>query len=78
MFCVLNYFILYFEKKWIDAAQFLEIELQKPFLEAQNEIVNGSRKDYPSNGINFASAGSGVLPATNQDLVCYYHLFIYL
>ncbi|KAM7463481.1 hypothetical protein LguiA_031602 [Lonicera macranthoides] len=49
-------------------SQFLEIELQKPFLESQNEIVNGSRKDYPSNGINFASAGSGVLPATNQDL----------
>lgn len=31
--------------------------------------MNGSRKDYPSNGINFASAGSGVLQGTNKDLV---------
>ncbi|KAK6790699.1 hypothetical protein RDI58_009780 [Solanum bulbocastanum] len=49
-------------------SQFIGIPLQRPFLEAQLELVNGSRKEYPSNGINFASAGSGVLPTTNQDL----------
>lgn len=43
--------------------------MQSPFLEAQLELINGSRKKYPSNGINFASAGSGVLSTTNQDLV---------
>ncbi|KAI3453091.1 hypothetical protein Pfo_009754 [Paulownia fortunei] len=48
-------------------SQFIGIPLQKPFLEAQLEIVNGTRKNYPSNGINFASAGSGVLRATNND-----------
>ncbi|KAJ4821888.1 GDSL esterase/lipase 6 [Turnera subulata] len=48
-------------------SQFLGIEFQKPFLEAQIAVANGSRKDFPSNGINFASAGSGVLQATNQD-----------
>ncbi|KAK3040760.1 hypothetical protein RJ639_029282 [Escallonia herrerae] len=50
------------------AAQFLGIPLQKPFLEAQIEIAKGSWKNYPSNGLNFASAGSGVLRGTNQDL----------
>ncbi|XP_037495696.1 GDSL esterase/lipase 6 isoform X2 [Jatropha curcas] len=49
-------------------SQFLGIEFQKPYLEAKQAVVNGSRKDYPSNGINFASAGSGVLRQTNQDL----------
>ncbi|XP_016509252.1 GDSL esterase/lipase 6-like [Nicotiana tabacum] len=49
-------------------SEFIGIPLQKPFLEAQLELVNGSRKEYPSNGMNFASAGSGVLRATNQDL----------
>ncbi|CAN1138154.1 GDSL esterase/lipase 6 [Linum perenne] len=34
------------------------IELQKPFLEAEMAVLNGSSKTYPSNGINFASAGS--------------------
>ncbi|KAG8382826.1 hypothetical protein BUALT_Bualt05G0118700 [Buddleja alternifolia] len=48
-------------------AQFIGIPLQKPFLEAQLEIAKGIRKSYPSNGINFASAGSGVLLATNND-----------
>ncbi|KAL0372682.1 UNVERIFIED_CONTAM: GDSL esterase/lipase 6 [Sesamum calycinum] len=48
-------------------SQFIGIPLQKPFLEVQLEIVNGTRKNYPSNGINFASAGSGVLPATNNE-----------
>ncbi|KAJ8562973.1 hypothetical protein K7X08_031425 [Anisodus acutangulus] len=49
-------------------AEFIGIPLQKPFLEAQLELVNGSRKEYPSSGINFASSGSGLLPSTNQDL----------
>ncbi|XVE92219.1 hypothetical protein REPUB_Repub01dG0078200 [Reevesia pubescens] len=48
-------------------SQFIGIEMQKPYLEAQIAVMNGSRKDYPSNGINFASAGSGVLQATNKD-----------
>lgn len=51
------------------AAQYLGIGIQKPFLEAQLEVANGSRKEYPSNGINFASAGSGLYRATNRDLV---------
>ncbi|OMO51669.1 Lipase, GDSL [Corchorus capsularis] len=49
-------------------SQFMGIDLQKPYLEAQIAVVNGSKKDYPSNGINFASAGSGVLQGTNQDM----------
>ncbi|KAA8532610.1 hypothetical protein F0562_032574 [Nyssa sinensis] len=49
-------------------SQFMGIDLQKPYLEAQIEVVNGSQKAYPSNGINFASAGSGVLRQTNKDL----------
>ncbi|KAF9600783.1 hypothetical protein IFM89_012522, partial [Coptis chinensis] len=49
-------------------SQYLSIDLQKPTLEAEMEIVNGTRKDYPSNGVNFASAGSGVLNLTNKDL----------
>ncbi|KAL0446809.1 UNVERIFIED_CONTAM: GDSL esterase/lipase 6 [Sesamum latifolium] len=48
-------------------SEFIGIPLQKPFLELQLEIVNGTRKNYPSNGINFASAGSGVLLATNNE-----------
>ncbi|KAL3644689.1 GDSL esterase/lipase 6 [Castilleja foliolosa] len=48
-------------------SQFLEIPLQKPFMELQSEIVKGTLKNYPTNGINFASAGSGVFPATNND-----------
>ncbi|KAF6172326.1 hypothetical protein GIB67_024948 [Kingdonia uniflora] len=50
------------------AAQFLGIDLQKPYLEIDLGIINGSHKGYPSNGINFASAGSGVLNDTNLDL----------
>lgn len=38
-------------------------------MEAHSEIVNGTQNKYPSNGINFASAGSGVLQATNNDSV---------
>ncbi|XP_050224973.1 GDSL esterase/lipase 6 [Mercurialis annua] len=48
-------------------SQFLGIDLQKPYLEVELAVKNGSRKDYPSNGLNFASAGSGVLLATNKD-----------
>ncbi|CAH1431373.1 unnamed protein product [Lactuca virosa] len=49
-------------------AQFLGIELQKPFQEVYQEFTNGSRKDFPANGINFASGGSGVLPYTNKNV----------
>ncbi|XP_028065880.1 GDSL esterase/lipase 6-like [Camellia sinensis] len=50
-------------------SQFVGIELQKPYLELQSEVVNGSMKEYPSNGINFASAGNGVLRGTNHYLI---------
>ncbi|KAF5195316.1 GDSL esterase/lipase [Thalictrum thalictroides] len=49
-------------------SQLLNIDIQKPYLEAEMEIFNGSRKDYPSNGLNFASAGSGVLNETNKNM----------
>ncbi|GMH15188.1 hypothetical protein Nepgr_017029 [Nepenthes gracilis] len=49
-------------------AESLDIKMQIPYLQVQMEILNGSRKDYPSNGVNFASAGSGVLRATNRDM----------
>ncbi|XP_039012788.1 GDSL esterase/lipase 6-like [Hibiscus syriacus] len=49
-------------------SQFIGIGMQQPFLEAQMAVMNDSRKGYPSNGINFATAGSGVLPGTNKDL----------
>ncbi|KAK6146815.1 hypothetical protein DH2020_020684 [Rehmannia glutinosa] len=48
-------------------SEFIGIPLQKPYLEVQFEIVNGTRENYPTNGINFASAGSGVLRETNND-----------
>ncbi|KAK5776569.1 GDSL esterase/lipase 6 [Gossypium arboreum] len=48
-------------------SQFIGIGLQQPYLEAQIAMMNGSRKEYPSNGLNFASAGSGVLQGTNKD-----------
>ncbi|KAJ7943057.1 GDSL esterase/lipase [Quillaja saponaria] len=31
-------------------------------------FLNGTQKEYPSNGLNFASAGSGVLPLTNKEM----------
>ncbi|XP_034682012.1 GDSL esterase/lipase 6 [Vitis riparia] len=49
-------------------SQFIGLDLQKPYLQAQIEVVNGTQKNYPSNGINFASAGSGVLRETNKDM----------
>ncbi|XP_062109582.1 GDSL esterase/lipase 6 [Humulus lupulus] len=47
-------------------SEYIGIDFQKPFLEAQMAVSNGSWKAYPSNGINFASAGSGVLEDTNK------------
>ncbi|KAL6566358.1 GDSL esterase/lipase 6 [Orobanche gracilis] len=47
-------------------SEFMNIPLQKPFMEVQFEMVKGTRKKYPTNGINFASSGSGVLLATNN------------
>lgn len=58
-----------------DAAEFLNLPLQKPYMEIQLERLNGTGKKFPANGINFASAGSGVLPATNNDSVS--HVFSY-
>ena len=49
-------------------SQFIAIGLQEPYMEAEIAIRNGSRRDYPKNGINFASAGSGVLRETNKEL----------
>jgi len=51
------------------AAQFLGLEFQKPYLQVEMELRSQSRKNYPSNGINFASGGSGILQDTNKRLV---------
>lgn len=51
------------------AAQYIGIGFQKPYAEAHIDVLNGSSKAYPCNGINFASAGSGVLQATNKNWV---------
>ncbi|XP_077242380.1 GDSL-motif lipase/hydrolase 6 [Tasmannia lanceolata] len=48
--------------------ELLGIDLQKPYLEVEMQVRNGSSKSYPANGINFASAGSGVLSETNGNL----------
>ncbi|KAB1199426.1 GDSL esterase/lipase 6 [Morella rubra] len=40
-------------------SQYVGIEFQQPYLEAHLNVAKGSVKSYPSNGINFASAGSG-------------------
>ncbi|EFH65081.1 GDSL-motif lipase/hydrolase 6 [Arabidopsis lyrata subsp. lyrata] len=45
-------------------SQFVGLPLQKPFLELQIQILNGTSNF--SNGINFASAGSGLLFDTNK------------
>lgn len=50
-------------------AQFIGIDFQIPYLEAKIAVMKGSRKSYPHNGINFASAGSGVLRGTNKEEV---------
>lgn len=54
------------------AAEFIGMPLQKPYMEIELENANTTRKNFPANGINFASAGSGVLPATNNDAVRYF------
>lgn len=51
------------------SAQFIGLPLQKPFLELQIQILNGTLKQFPSIGINFASAGSGLLLDTNKHMV---------
>ncbi|XP_010528752.1 PREDICTED: GDSL esterase/lipase 6 [Tarenaya hassleriana] len=48
-------------------SQYMGVPLQKSFLEVQLELMNGTSKRFPSNGVNFASAGSGVLQDTNKD-----------
>ncbi|XP_075636182.1 GDSL esterase/lipase 6 [Castanea sativa] len=48
-------------------SQFIGIDFQIPYLEAKIAVMKGSRKSYPHNGINFASAGSGVLRGTNKE-----------
>ncbi|KAB1205656.1 GDSL esterase/lipase 6 [Morella rubra] len=46
--------------------EYLGIDFQQPYLEAYLTVANGTLHSYPSNGINFASAGSGVLSETNK------------
>ncbi|KAF8378652.1 hypothetical protein HHK36_030001 [Tetracentron sinense] len=53
-----------------NAAQYLGIDFQKLYLEVEMQVVIGSRRNYPSNGINFASGGSGVLRETNMASRC--------
>ncbi|KAI6677106.1 hypothetical protein NL676_037902 [Syzygium grande] len=40
----------------------------KPYLEARSTVINGIERNFPSIGINFASAGSGVIRGTNKDM----------
>nr|XP_043620424.1 GDSL esterase/lipase 6-like [Erigeron canadensis] len=49
-------------------AQYMGIKFQKPFQEVHQRLQKRSRKGIliPANGINFASAGSGLLPTTND------------
>lgn len=56
-------------------AQFIGIDFQIPYLEAKIAVMKGSRKSYPHNGINFASAGSGVLRGTKKEEVTKSDLF---
>ncbi|KAL8218648.1 hypothetical protein R6Q57_022021 [Mikania cordata] len=49
------------------AAQFLGIKFQKPYQEVYRLLAKGHRKGIPPNGLNFASAGSGLLPYTNRN-----------
>ncbi|KAK1416087.1 hypothetical protein QVD17_31875 [Tagetes erecta] len=48
-------------------AQFLGIKFQKPYQEVKRRLSMGSLKVFPVNGLNFASAGSGILPHINND-----------
>ncbi|EOA33251.1 hypothetical protein CARUB_v10021945mg [Capsella rubella] len=47
-------------------SEFVGLPLQKPFLELQYQILNVTSRKLPANGINFASAGSGLLFDTNN------------
>ncbi|KAJ0545371.1 putative GDSL lipase/esterase, SGNH hydrolase superfamily [Helianthus annuus] len=47
-------------------AQYLGIKFQKPYQEVYRLLAKDSRMPFPSNGLNFASAGSGLLPDTNE------------
>nr|XP_043620486.1 GDSL esterase/lipase 6-like [Erigeron canadensis] len=50
-------------------SQYLGIKFQKPYQEVYRKLVHHShhiRKTMPDNGLNFASAGSGLLPDTNN------------
>ncbi|XP_071687224.1 GDSL esterase/lipase 6 [Rutidosis leptorrhynchoides] len=48
-------------------SQYMGINFQKPYEEVHREIQHGKVKSFPSNGLNFASAGSGLLPNTSQE-----------
>ena len=50
------------------AAQYLNIKFQRPYQEIYRELANG-RNRFPPNGINFASAGSGLMLDTNREVV---------
>ncbi|KAG6721772.1 hypothetical protein I3842_03G128600 [Carya illinoinensis] len=47
--------LCFHSENWI-GAQYIGIDFQEPYVEAHLDVVNGSIKSYPSNGINFASA----------------------
>ncbi|CAI9260302.1 unnamed protein product [Lactuca saligna] len=47
-------------------SQYLGMELQLPYQELRQQIANGTRKEFPDNGISFASAGSGLLNTNEQ------------
>ncbi|KAJ0989138.1 hypothetical protein J5N97_007494 [Dioscorea zingiberensis] len=49
-------------------SEYLGVDLQKPYLEVDMLVKSGKLKNYPANGINFASAGSGVMKETNQGM----------
>lgn len=49
------------------AAQFLKIKFQRPYQEVYHELAKGGRNDFPANGVNFASGGSGLLKDTNKE-----------
>ncbi|KAI3730630.1 hypothetical protein L1987_61802 [Smallanthus sonchifolius] len=48
-------------------AQFIGIKFQKPYQEVYRHLAKDPRKGIPPDGLNFASAGSGLLRDTNKD-----------
>ncbi|XP_006837236.2 GDSL esterase/lipase 6 [Amborella trichopoda] len=48
-------------------SELVGLPIQEPYLEVELKIEMGSIKDYPKTGINFASAGSGLLQETSRD-----------